>query len=85
MRSCEVLCDALGEPDRQAPELAAGRLVGELVDQMLAPDPKARFSSIAGMLRRIERIYLDELMATADAVEGITAFLDKRAPSWRHA
>ena len=30
--------------------------VAELVDQMLAPDPKARFSSIAGMLRRIERI-----------------------------
>lgn len=30
--------------------------VAELVDQMLSPDPKARFSSIAGMLRRIERI-----------------------------
>lgn len=30
--------------------------VGELVDQMLAPDPEDRFSSVAGMLRRIERI-----------------------------
>lgn len=30
--------------------------VAELVDQMLAVDPKDRFSSIAGMLRRIERI-----------------------------
>jgi len=30
--------------------------VAELVDRMLAPDPAARFSSIAGMLRRIERI-----------------------------
>jgi serine/threonine protein kinase len=30
--------------------------VAELVDQLLAPDPGARFSSIAGMLRRIERI-----------------------------
>lgn len=36
-------------------------------------------------LRRIERLYLDELMATKDAVEGITAFLEKRAPKWRHA
>jgi serine/threonine protein kinase len=30
--------------------------VAELVDRMLAPDPADRFSSIAGMLRRIERI-----------------------------
>ena len=30
--------------------------VAELVDQMLAADPADRFSSIAGMLRRIERI-----------------------------
>lgn len=30
--------------------------VAELVDQMLSPDPKDRFSSLAGMLRRIERI-----------------------------
>jgi serine/threonine protein kinase len=32
------------------------KTVAELVDQMLAADPAARFSSIAGMLRRIERI-----------------------------
>ncbi len=30
--------------------------VAELVDQMLSRDPKQRFSSLAGMLRRIERI-----------------------------
>ncbi len=30
--------------------------VAELVDRMLEPSPKERFSSIAGMLRRIERI-----------------------------
>ena len=32
-----------------------------------------------------EALYLDELMATADANEGITAFLEKRAPRWRDA
>jgi cyclohexa-1,5-dienecarbonyl-CoA hydratase len=33
-------------------------------------------------LRASARIYVDELMATADAVEGLTAFLDKRTPEW---
>lgn len=30
--------------------------VAELVDRMLAPDPAGRFSSVAGMLRQLERI-----------------------------
>jgi cyclohexa-1,5-dienecarbonyl-CoA hydratase len=29
-----------------------------------------------------EKLYLDELMATTDAVEGIEAFIAKRKPSW---
>lgn len=33
----------------------------------------------------VEAMYLDELMGTADAVEGLRAFLDKRRPVWRHA
>jgi len=36
-------------------------------------------------LDALERAYLQELMATADANEGIQAFLQKRAPQWRHA
>lgn len=36
-------------------------------------------------LERLERQYLDELMLTADATEGCTAFLDKRPPQWRHS
>jgi len=32
-----------------------------------------------------ERMYLGELMSTADAVEGIAAFLEKRKPEWKHA
>lgn len=30
----------------------------------------------------MERLYLDELMDTNDAVEGLTAFLEKRQPEW---
>jgi cyclohexa-1,5-dienecarbonyl-CoA hydratase len=34
-------------------------------------------------LPEVERLYLDELMRTHDAVEGIDAFLQKRAPRWQ--
>ena len=33
-------------------------------------------------LARAEKIYLEELMSTADAREGIMAFLEKRSPKW---
>ena len=36
-------------------------------------------------LDRLERIYLDQLMATHDANEGLHAFLEKRPASWSHA
>lgn len=34
-------------------------------------------------LRRIEQIYLEDLMRTHDAVEGIQAYLEKREPRWK--
>jgi cyclohexa-1,5-dienecarbonyl-CoA hydratase len=33
-------------------------------------------------LARIEKLYLDELMRTADAHEGLNAFIEKRKPVW---
>ena len=35
-------------------------------------------------LPAIEALYLDELMNTTDAVEGLKAFLEKRRPVWNH-
>ena len=35
-------------------------------------------------LRRSEEIYCSELLQTVDVEEGINAFLEKRAPRWRH-
>jgi cyclohexa-1,5-dienecarbonyl-CoA hydratase len=40
---------------------------------------------VADDLAEVERQYLTGLMATHDAVEGLTAFLEKRAPRWRNA
>lgn len=34
-------------------------------------------------LARAEKIYLEELMKTEDAQEGINAFLEKRSPKWK--
>ena len=39
---------------------------------------------VDAVLPELERYYLDMLMATADAVEGITAFIEKRTPTWSH-
>ena len=48
----------------------------------------ARFAFMKGFERDIEQLesmYLDELMATRDANEGISAFLEKRKPVWSNA
>ena len=42
-----------------------------------APDFDAR-------LAEVERLYLEELMKTDDANEGLNAFIEKRKPVWRH-
>ena len=35
-------------------------------------------------LEDVEALYLEKLMATRDANEGLQAFIDKRAPRWEH-
>ncbi|MDH3628352.1 MAG: enoyl-CoA hydratase-related protein [Acidobacteriota bacterium] len=35
-------------------------------------------------LRSVERLYLDGLMSTKDAHEGLSAFMEKRKPAWRN-
>lgn len=41
--------------------------------------------SFADALPVLERIYLKELMATSDAVEGLNSFLEKRKPAWTNS
>ncbi len=35
------------------------------------------------LIGRLESLYLEDLMDTADAVEGINSFLEKRTPEWK--
>jgi len=37
---------------------------------------------VRAKLAAVEQTYLEKLMQTRDPVEGLTAFLEKRAPRW---
>lgn len=39
---------------------------------------------VRAKIEQVERLYLDELMASHDAVEGLEAFLEKRTARWQH-
>ena len=39
---------------------------------------------VSAKIAAVERLYLDELMKTHDAVEGLEAFLEKRKPQWQN-
>jgi enoyl-CoA hydratase/carnithine racemase len=38
----------------------------------------------ARSLAATEKLYLEDLMSTADAHEGVASFIEKRSPAWRH-
>lgn len=42
-------------------------------------------STLSSTLDEMERLYVDDLMETADANEGIAAFLEKRKPAWKNS
>jgi cyclohexa-1,5-dienecarbonyl-CoA hydratase len=41
--------------------------------------------NLRARLSELETLYLDRLMKTRDANEGLTAFLQRRTPQWEHA
>jgi cyclohexa-1,5-dienecarbonyl-CoA hydratase len=43
-----------------------------------------RQSSFQSALTEVENLYLNELMKTEDANEGVRSFMEKRKPEWRH-
>ena len=43
-----------------------------------------RLAELRERLAAVERLYLERLMATHDANEGLAAFLAKRTPAWQH-
>jgi cyclohexa-1,5-dienecarbonyl-CoA hydratase len=43
----------------------------------------AQAADFEDRLARVERLYLEELMQTSDANEGLNAFIEKRKPEWQ--
>jgi len=83
----------LGMVTRVVPEGGLGEAVDGLLGEMKHLSPAVmrltrRLTRTAGFkdeekeLTEIENLYLDELIRTQDAVEGVRAFLEKRAPVW---
>ncbi len=60
-------------------------LSGYAVRHAVAAIRRPLVASLGAPLDEAERHYLDRLMAGSDPVEGIDAFLARRAPSWSHA
>ena len=42
-------------------------------------------AQVSADLDRVEKLYLDGLMNSDDAPEGLAAFVEKRTPQWRHS
>jgi cyclohexa-1,5-dienecarbonyl-CoA hydratase len=76
-------------PDQQLPSEAVGlaKQLASLSPAALAATKKAMYTwdsmHFDKGLARAEKIYLEELMKTEDAREGIQAFLEKRDPRWK--
>ncbi len=85
--------EEMGLANRAVPEEKLAAVVDETVRELLKLSPAALAVTKNAVyawdamhfdkgLARAEKIYLEELMKTADAHEGIRAFMEKREPKW---
>jgi enoyl-CoA hydratase/carnithine racemase len=84
---------AIGIANRSARIEELPSLVDDLLDELKTQSPAALAHAKRAIyawdaihfdkgLARAEKIYLEELISTEDAREGIIAFLEKRPPLW---
>ena len=79
--------EAAADPERTALAYFEEHLRPKSASSLRYAVRAARLDYVARVrdkLRTVERLYLDELMATHDAVAGLEAFIAKRPPQWQH-
>jgi cyclohexa-1,5-dienecarbonyl-CoA hydratase len=82
-----MACQAAPDPESAALAYFNEHLKPKSASSLRLAVKAARLDYAARMRAKIatvERLYLDELMKTHDAVEGLEAFLGKRTAQWQH-
>jgi len=79
----EIVDDPAAAAAAYFAEHLAGKSAASLAHAVRAA--REPFADLArARLDDVEALYLEELMATRDAREGLAAFMEKRAPKWEH-
>ena len=79
--------EAGGDPEKAALDYIAEHLAPKSASSLRFAVRAARFdyaARVRAKLAAVERLYLDELMKSRDALEGLQAFLAKRPAKWEH-
>ncbi len=86
-RAAGLVHTVFDDPETAALSYFNQHLAGKSAAALACAVAAARGELLRAVRQRladVERLYLDRLMATRDANEGLTAFLAKRKPNWEH-
>ncbi len=86
-RAAGLVHTVFDDPETAALAYFNQHLAGKSAAALACAVAAARGDMVRDVRRRlaeVERLYLDKLMATRDANEGLTAFLARRRPQWEH-
>ena len=82
-----IASEAVADPEHAALAYFEEHLATKSASSLRYAVKAARLDYVARVrnkIRSVERLYLEELMATHDAVAGLEAFVAKRPPQWQH-